>query len=97
MEPFSGTSYIRHWTLLEQESLTMDATIDMLEAAALSLPEAERARLAAALLASLDQDPRIEQAWIAEVRERIAAYDRGEITAVPADEVLARAREIVGL
>jgi putative addiction module component (TIGR02574 family) len=75
----------------------MDSTIDMLEAAALSLPQAERARLAATLLASLDQDPRIEQAWVAEVRERIAAFERGEIKAVPADEVLARAREIVGL
>ena len=75
----------------------MDSTIDMLEAAVLSLPQSERARLAATLLASLDQDPRIEEAWVAEVRERIAAYDRGEIKAVPADEVLARAREIVGL
>lgn len=75
----------------------MDLTIEMLEAAALSLPHAARARLAAALLASLDEDPRIEQAWVVEVRSRIAAYDRGEIQAVPADEVLARARQIVGL
>lgn len=72
----------------------MDTTMDMLQAAALSLPQAERARLAATLLASLDEDPRIEKAWIAEVRERIAAYDRGEIESIPGDEVLARAREI---
>jgi len=75
----------------------MDTTIDVLQAAALSLPEAERARLAAKLLASLEEDPRVEEAWIAEIRDRIAAYDRGEIGTVPANEVLARAREIVGL
>lgn len=95
LEPINGTGYT--WVEGLASEVTMDSTIDMLEAAALSLPQAERARLAAMLLASLDQDPRIEQAWVAEVRDRIAAYDRGEIKSVPADEVLARAREIVGL
>jgi len=74
----------------------LNTTLEELHAAVLSLPEAERARLAAKILASLDKDPEIEAAWIAEVRDRLAAYKRGEIPAVPAEDVLAKARKIVG-
>jgi putative addiction module component (TIGR02574 family) len=70
--------------------------LDALQAAVLSLPEAERAKLAARILASLDEDPQVEAAWIAEVRDRLAAYKRGEIAAVPAKDVLAQARKIIG-
>ncbi len=73
----------------------MDTTMDVLQAAALSLPDAERARLAARLLASLDQDPEVEAEWMAEVRSRLDAYRRGEIAAEPADVVMSRAREIL--
>lgn len=74
----------------------MNTTLEELHAAVLSLPEAERARLAAKILVSLDKDPEIEAAWVAEVRDRLAAYKRGEISAVPAEEVLGKARKIVG-
>ena len=74
----------------------MDTTLEELQAAVLSLPEAERAQLAAKILASLDTDPEIEAAWRAEVRDRLAAYKRGEIASVPAEDVLAKARKIVG-
>jgi putative addiction module component (TIGR02574 family) len=77
------------------EEVAMDSTMEVLQAAALSLPDAERARLAARLLASLDQDPEIEEEWVAEVRSRLDAFRRGEITAEPADIVMARAREIL--
>jgi putative addiction module component (TIGR02574 family) len=58
---------------------SVDTTLEELQAAVLSLPEAERAQLAAKILASLDTDPEIEAAWRAEVRDRVAAYKRGEI------------------
>ena len=74
----------------------LNTTLDELHAAVLSLPEVERARLAARILASLDEDAEIEAAWISEVRERMDAYRRGELAAVPAQDVLARARKIVG-
>lgn len=74
----------------------MDTTLDQLQAAVLALPEAERARLADKLLASLDEDVEIETAWRTEVRDRLAAYERGDVAAVPADDVLAKARKIVG-
>lgn len=65
-----------------------------LEAAALALPREERARLARRLIASLDHE--VEEAWIAEVRERLSAYERGDLDAVPAEDVLAEGRRQVG-
>jgi len=74
----------------------MNTTLDELHAAVLALPEAERARLAARILASLDESPEAEAAWVAEVRDRLAAFRRGEIATVPAEDVLSKARKIVG-
>ena len=66
-----------------------------LEAAVLSLPKDERARLAERLIASLDEDPEIEAAWAAEIRRRLDAIDRGEVDMIPAEDVLAEARRRV--
>jgi putative addiction module component (TIGR02574 family) len=74
----------------------VDTTLDELHAAVLALPEVERARLAEKLLASLDEDNEVEAAWRAEVRDRLAAYQRGDLSSVPATDVLAKARRIVG-
>ena len=74
----------------------MSSALDELHAAALALPEAERARLAAVLLASLDESPEVEAAWVAEVSDRLAAYRRGELPAMSAEEVQDKARRIVG-
>jgi putative addiction module component (TIGR02574 family) len=66
---------------------------------ALRLPAEVRAALAGELLASLDDsevEPDREAAWNAEIRNRIEAYERGEVTAVPADEALAQVRAIRG-
>lgn len=70
----------------------MRSEAEELEAAALSLPRSERARLAERLIASLDEDAEVEEAWAAEVRRRLDAYRRGEIQAAPAEDVLAEAR-----
>jgi putative addiction module component (TIGR02574 family) len=74
----------------------LDATLEQLQAAVLSLPEAERARLAERLLASLEEDPQVEAAWRGEVRDRLDAYRQGALSAVSADDVLSKARRIVG-
>ena len=63
-----------------------------LEAAVLSLPKDERARLAERLIASLDEDPEIEAAWAAEIRRRLDAMSRGEVEMVPAEDVISEAR-----
>jgi putative addiction module component (TIGR02574 family) len=59
---------------------------------ALSLPPRSRAKLAEQLLESLD-DPKqkeIDRLWADEVEDRIDAYERGELKAIPGQEVLRR-------
>ncbi len=62
--------------------------------AALSLPEADRADIADKLLLSLDaSDQReIDALWAQEAESRIEGYERGEIEAIPGEEVFAAVR-----
>ncbi len=57
--------------------------------AALSLPGEARAELADRLLESLDESDQdeIDARWAHEAEDRIAAFERGEISAIPGDEV----------
>ena len=59
----------------------------------LALSSDERARLAEILLASLDAEPasEVEVAWDVEIRRRLAEYDRGDVQAIDAEEVFAKA------
>lgn len=59
---------------------------------ALALPAAERAKLAASLISSLEpeEDRGVEQAWRAEVARRVEELDSG--TTVPVDWEEARRR-----
>ena len=67
-------------------------TLESLEAGALNLSAADRSRLAERLLASLDADAEVEQAWEALADQREADLDSGATVAVPADAALARLR-----
>ncbi|MBS0447760.1 MAG: addiction module protein [Proteobacteria bacterium] len=60
------------------------------------LPLEERERLVDELLASLNEPSaaELDAAWSAEIQRRLAAYDRGEVHALPAEEVVAKARAI---
>jgi len=71
----------------------MASVPEELEAAILALPRDERARLAERLIASLDQEEEIQEAWRAEVERRLHAYRNDEMEAIPADEVLDEARK----
>jgi putative addiction module component (TIGR02574 family) len=65
---------------------------------ALRLPSDVRAALARELLASLEDqkvDPDREALWAAEIRRRLDAYERGEVTALSADDMLARLGAVV--
>lgn len=61
--------------------------------AALTLSEDARAELAGQLLESLDDadedEEEIERLWVLEAEDRIAAYERGEMEAIPVEEFLA--------
>ena len=52
----------------------------------------ERAALAQRLLASLEEDAEIEEAWAAEVERRIAAVESGSVQLIPIAEALAQVR-----
>jgi putative addiction module component (TIGR02574 family) len=74
----------------------MSDTLKELEKKAKALAAEERAKLAEALLESLRDTPlsEIEAAWDREIEERVAAYDRGEVQTVSAEEVFAEARRL---
>ena len=67
----------------------MASSIEVLEAEALQLPAADRARLVERLIASLDIDPAIEEAWAAEVERRNAEIESGAVSLIPGPEALA--------
>jgi len=55
------------------------------------LSSEERLEIADALLTSLAQpDADLDEAWLAEARDRLEAYRRGEIEARDFDEVIAK-------
>ena len=60
------------------------------------LPREERERLVDELLESLNEPAtaELDAAWSAEIERRLAAYDRGEVQALSAEEVFAKARAI---
>lgn len=75
-----------------------DAATTLLEQA-LSLPEHDRARIAARLLESLDDADRegVDEAWAREIESRCAALDSGEAVTSDWDEFRARIeRDVFG-
>ncbi|MGO9484214.1 MAG: addiction module protein [Rhodomicrobium sp.] len=57
---------------------------------ALALPRDEREVLYLALAESLGKpDAAIDEAWLDEAEDRLAAYDQGEIASVTLDEMIA--------
>lgn len=63
-----------------------------LESLLLALPRSERARLAERLLASLDEESEVEEAWQAEVQSRLERFRAGELKAVSSASVHQAAR-----
>lgn len=70
----------------------MTATTERVLNDALALPPIERAELIQRLFQSFDisEDNHIDTAWTEEIESRIEAYDKGLLTASPAEDVLAR-------
>jgi len=62
---------------------------------ALALPPQERAELVEQLLATFQSppDPHLDELWAREAEDRLDAYDRGELSAVPAEEVFNKIRQ----
>ena len=69
----------------------MTQTAENLSQQAAQLPPAERMALVERILDSLDvPDPAMDALWAREADDRLAAYRRGEIRAIPLSEVLAK-------
>ena len=69
--------------------------IEEIESQALQLAPSERARLAQRLIASLDEEGEVEDAWTAEAVRRWDGLASGEVGALPVADVLAEARRAV--
>ncbi len=73
----------------------MSASLKQIEDQARALTPEERAKLAESMLESLHSPlAETEKAWAEEIEQRVAAFDRGEIPAYPAEDVFAEARRI---
>lgn len=72
----------------------MSTNADSILGTALTLPPDDRARIAAALIASLDEgeDTDVKAAWAAEIERRIAEVESGEAETVSWEEARARIR-----
>jgi putative addiction module component (TIGR02574 family) len=69
----------------------MSDSTEALYARARELSPTERLDLVDQILSSLDEtDPAIDRLWAQEAEERLAAYRRGEIRAIPLSDVLAK-------
>ena len=68
----------------------MSSTVEALEAEALQLSATERARLIERLIASLDVDPEVEDAWAAEVERRNAEIESGAVSLISGPEAVAK-------
>lgn len=72
--------------------IAVSTNLDVLEAEALKLAPADRSRLLERLIASLDSEPEIEEAWAREADRRETELESGAVVAVPGHEAIARLR-----
>ena len=70
----------------------MQIPIEVLESEVLALPPAERSRLLERVIASLDADPEIQEAWVKEAAHRESQVASGALNLVPGEEAITRLR-----
>jgi putative addiction module component (TIGR02574 family) len=70
----------------------MTTSLEVLEAEALKLAPADRSHLLERLIASLDADPEVEEAWELEADRREASLESGSTIEVPGEEAMNRLR-----
>ena len=72
----------------------MNKRVETVMKAVARLAPEERIELVQRIMQSVDPtQPAVDAAWLAEAKERIAAYERGEVETFDADEVLAELRK----
>ncbi len=78
--------------MIDKGRMRMANKRELLEAEALQLSVAERASLAQLLLASLDEENEIDDAWDSETQRRIADIERGVTRVITIADALAQVR-----
>ena len=73
----------------------MNATLEIVEAAALQLDPEERAELIERLIDTVVPPPPLHPAWEAEIERRVTELDAGLVQSIPAEEVFARLRAMI--
>jgi putative addiction module component (TIGR02574 family) len=73
-------------------TINVSTDLELLEAEVLRLAPVERSHLLERLIASLDSDPEVEEAWEREADRREAELESGSISAVSGQEAIARLR-----
>ena len=78
---------------------TVPMTLKELYAETRRLPREQAAALMDLLLIDTfsEPDPAVEEAWGREIDRRLAELESGKVKGIPAEEVMAKARKIVGL
>ncbi len=73
----------------------MQATLNTIEQQARMLKPKDRARLAEVMLESISQPSpsEVEEAWKAEIIERVAAYEQGKLQTFSAKDVFSEANK----
>ena len=73
----------------------MSVTSEKILEQVLALPIAERAELLERLLASFQapSDTELDRRWLQEAQDRLAAFDRGELASVEANEVFEKMKK----
>lgn len=74
----------------------MTTSLEVLEAEALKLAPADRSHLLERLIASLDVDPQVEEAWELEADRREASLESGSAVEVSGQEAISRLRSRLG-
>jgi putative addiction module component (TIGR02574 family) len=74
------------------QEISVSTNLEALEAEVLKLAPADRSHLLERLLASLDSDPEVEEAWEREADRREAELESGAVAAVPGHEAMTRLR-----
>ncbi|MEY4750422.1 MAG: hypothetical protein RIQ60_2636 [Pseudomonadota bacterium] len=74
----------------------MPTSLELLEAEAMKLPEAQRLLLAERLFQSTETAAPLDPAWEEEIRRRIKQVDTGEVSSRPWDEAMAELRTRFG-
>jgi hypothetical protein len=75
------------------------STVTEIESALAKLPEEAQRQVAAwldARLAPVQFDPAVDAAWDEMIKRRIEELDRGVVQAIPAEQVFAEARRLLG-